>query len=373
MKKGCAFLMIGVFVFAGLNTAQAQADSTKKQSPFSFEASYIGDVVSNFSGGIKTGTTYLGLANVKAGFKTETANWWKGGGVFVNIGNTHGGEPSATLVGDFQGVSNIEAGNQTFLYELWYKQTLEKFSLTVGLQDLNANFAYSDNGALFTNSSFGIQSSISDNTPTPVFPLTALGANLKFDISNDYALLLAVFDGTPDDFENNPYNIHWKLNKAQGYLAVTEFEIKKSLLKGRTGTYKIGLYFHEHNDSIVEQENGGFYCVFDQQLTDKISVFSQIGFSPKSKNNHNHFYSIGLNYKGLFNERPTDLLGVAVAYAGIDRSAVGSETAIELTYRFQLNDYIYLRPDIQYIINPAGTENILDNALVGFLRFGVQF
>jgi len=374
MKKGCAFLMIGVFVFAGLNTAQAQADSTKKQSPFSFEASYIGDVVSNFSGGIKTGTTYLGLANVKAGFKTETANWWKGGGVFVNIGNTHGGEPSATLVGDFQGVSNIEAGNQTFLYELWYKQTLGKFSLTVGLQDLNANFAYSDNGALFTNSSFGIQSSISDNTPTPVFPLTALGANLKFDISNDYALLLAFFDGTPDDFENNPYNIHWKLNKAQGYLAVTEFEIKKSLLKGRTGTYKIGLYFHEHNDSIdVEQENGGFYCVFDQQLTDKISVFSQIGFSPKSKNNHNHFYSIGLNYKGLFNKRPTDLLGVAVAYAGIDRSAVGSETAIELTYRFQLNDYIYLRPDIQYIINPAGTENILDNALVGFLRFGVQF
>jgi len=374
MKKGCHLFILLVFVLAGLNKVQAQADSIKKESPFRFEASYIGDVVSNFSGGIKTGTTYLGLANIKAGFNTETANWWKGGESLINIGNTHGGQPSATLVGDFQGISNIEAGNLTFLYELWYKQTLGKFSLTVGLQDLNANFAYSDNGALFTNSSFGIQSSISDNNPTPVFPLTALGANLKYDITADYALLLAVFDGTPDDFENNPYNINWKLNKDQGYLAVTEFQIKKSLLKGRTGTYKIGFYFHEHNDSIdVEQENGGLYCIFDQQITDKISAFSQIGYSPKSKNNHNHFYSVGLNYKGLFNKRPDDLFGVAVAHAGIDRSAVGSETAMELTYRFQLNENIYLRPDIQYIINPAGTDVKLENALVGFLRFGVQF
>jgi len=96
--------------------AQAQVDSIKKTPPFSFEASYIGDVVSNFSGGIKKGTTYLGLANIKASFNTETANFWKGGKAYLNIGNTHGGEPSTNLIGDFQGVSNIEAGNLTFMY-----------------------------------------------------------------------------------------------------------------------------------------------------------------------------------------------------------------------------------------------------------------
>lgn len=367
-------LLIVCGFFCCLNAVKAQIDHLKHESPFNFEASYIGDIVTNFSGGIKKGTTYLGLANLKAGFNTETANWWKGGELFVNVGNTHGGKPSATLVGDFQGVSNIEAGDLTFLYELWYKQSIGKSDITVGLQDLNADFAVSENAALFTNSSFGIQSSISDNIPTPIFPLTALGAKLTWNFTPDYALQVAVFDGTPDDFENNPYNTEWKLNKEQGYLSVAEFQVKKSLIKDRSGSYKVGAYFHEHNDSInVEQENGGVYLIFDQQLTDKLAVFSQIGFSPKGRNYHNHFYSFGCNYTGLFKKRANDQLGIAVAYAGIDKNTVGSETAIELTYKLEINKNIYLRPDIQYIINPAGTATKLDNALVGFLRFGVEF
>jgi len=374
MKKKNKLLIIGTFLLVSFNAAQAQVESNKNESPLSFEASYIGDVVSNFSGGIKTGTTYLGLANIKAGFDTERAKWWKGGTLFVNVGNTHGGEPSANMVGDFQGVSNIEAGNLTFLYELWYKQKLGKFDITVGLQDLNADFAASENGALFTNSSFGIHSSIADNVSPAIFPLTALGANIKWNISDTYLWQTAIFDGTPDDYETNPYNTHWKLSKNQGYLAVTEFQINRSLIKGKQGNYKLGVYYHQHNDSIdAEQNNGGFYFVGDQQINDKLSLFSQIGLSPKKKNHHNQYYSIGLNYKGLFNKRPTDQCGIAIAHAGIHDNAVGSETAIELTYQFEINEYIYVRPDIQYVINPAGTDSKLDNALVGFIRFGIEF
>jgi porin len=368
-----AFLILFVIITQTLSTVQGQV-SNKEESPFQFSASYIGDLVSNFSGGIKRGTAYLGLANLKAGFDTEKASWWKDGELFVNLGNTHGGKPSADLIGDFQGVSNIEAGNLTFMYELWYRQHVANLTFTVGLQDLNADFAMTRNGSLFTNSSFGIQSSIADNNPVPIFPLTALGANLKWSITDSYTLQMAVFDGTPDDFESNPYNTNWTLNKSQGYLAVGEFQLIKSLLKGRSGVYKFGVYFHEHNDSIdVEQENGGIYVIGDQELTDKLSVFSQIGFSPKSKNNHNHFFSLGFNYKSPFRKRPHDLFGMAVAYAGIDRNVIGSETALELTYSYEVCKNIYVRPDIQYIINPAGTGEKLKNALVGFLRFGVEF
>jgi len=368
-----AFVILFVFLVQTSSAVHAQI-SDNEESPFHFSASYIGDLVSNFSGGIKRGTVYLGLANIKGGFDTEKASWWKGGELFVNLGNTHGGEPSANLIGDFQGVSNIEAGNLTFMYELWYRQRIKNLTFTVGLQDLNADFAMTHNGSLFTNSSFGIQSSIADNNPVPIFPLTALGANIKWDITPNSVLQMAVFDGTPDDFETNPYNINWSLSKDQGYLAVAEFQLKKSLLKGRSGILKIGAYFHEHNDSIdLEQENGGIYIIGDQELTDKLSVFSQIGFSPKSKNNHNHFFSLGMNYKSPFRKRPHDVLGIAVAYAGIDRNVVGSETALELTYRYQVCESLYVRPDIQYIINPAGTGQKLENALVGFLRFGVEF
>ena len=356
------------------NVISVQAGDVKEKSPFSFSASYTGDVVSNFSGGIKTGTVYLGLANMKGDFNTETAKWWKGGEAFVNIGNTHGGEPTAKLIGDFQGISNIEAGNLTFLYELWYKQSFGNLSLTLGLQDLNANFAVNENGNLFANSSFGIHSSIADNIPSPIFPLTALGVKLQWNVSDSFEWQAAIFDGTPDDFENNPYNTDWKLSRDQGLLAVTEFQVKKSLLKGKSGYYKFGIYYHQHNDTIdAVQKNSGFYFVGDQQITNGLSVFSQIGLSPKSLNKNDLYYSLGFNYKGLFNKRQDDQFGIAVAHAGIHESIIGNETTIEMAYQYQVNKNIYIKPDIQYIINPAGTSKKLDNALVGFVRFGVQF
>ena len=367
-------VMIGITLSLNARNTFSQEMENSKVSPLKFNASYVGDIVSNFSGGIKKGTTYLGLANLKAGFDTETASWWKGGRLFVNIGNTHGGEPSSTLVGDFQGVSNIEAGNLSFLYELWYKQKLGRFDITLGLQDLNADFAVNDDGAMFTNSSFGIHSSIADNVAPPIFPLTALGANIRWNISDTFLWEAAVFDGTPDDFETNPYNTEWKLSKNQGYLAVMELQIKKSLLSGKTGNYKAGVYYHQHNDTIaLEQKNGGFYFVGDQQISDKLYVFSQIGLCPKKMNKNNRYISLGLNCKGLIETRKNDQFGIAIAYAGIHDSKVGSETAIEMTYKFELTKNIYMRPDIQYIINPAGTDVKLQNDLVGFIRFGVDF
>jgi len=366
-------VVIGITLSINARTAFSKEMENSKETPFKFNVSYTGDVVSNFSGGIKRGTTYLGLANIKAGFNTETAAWWKGGRLFVNIGNTHGGEPSSTLVGDFQGVSNIEAGNLSFLYELWYKQNLGKIEITAGLQDLNADFAVNEDGAMFTNSSFGIHSSIADNVAPPIFPLTALGVNLKWNISDTFLWETAVFDGTPDDFETNPYNTKWKLSKNQGYLAVTELQVKKSLLAGKTGNYKVGVYYHQHNDTIAqEQKNGGFYFVGNQQISNKLYVFSQIGLCPKKMNKNNLYFSVGLNCKGLIETRKNDQFGIAIAYAGIQDSKVGSETAIEVTYKFEINKNIYLRPDIQYIINPAGTDVKLPNDLVGFIRFGVD-
>jgi porin len=369
-------ILFAGFIFLPFMIALGQESIkiNRKPSPFHFQASYTGDVVSNFSGGKNQGTTYLGLANLKAGFDTEKAGWWKSGEMFVNIGNTHGGKPSEDLVGDFQGISNIEAGNLTFMYELWYKQHIGNVEMVVGLQDLNADFAVSKNGAIFNNSSFGIHSSIADNISTPIFPLTALGLNVKWNISDIIEWKNAIFDGTPDDFENNPYNIHWKLSKEQGFLTVSELQFSNSILKDRTGTFKVGFYYHQHNDTIdLEQRNGGIYMVIDQQLTDKITLFSQIGISPKKMNRNNHYYSVGFNYIGLFSNRPADECGLALAYAGIHDNIVGSETAIEMAYNFIVNKYIYLKPDLQYVINPAGTGQKLNNALVGFIRFGIRY
>jgi porin len=366
MRKTIIILFTSVLL-ASLALAQ------EKVSPFSFGASYIGDGVANLNGGITTGTTYLGMANISLGFDTEKASWWKGGEFSVNFGNTHGGEPTATLVGYFQGISNIEAGNHTYLYELWYKQNFGNVSFTVGLQDLNSKYAVTENGGLFINSSFGIHSTISDNIPSPIFPLTALGASVEWKINESFNWEVAIFDGRPEDFDVNPYNVNWKINKKDGFLAVSELQINKSLIKNLEGTYKFAGYYHEGFDDVdIKEHNYGFYFVGDQQLTKNLSVFSQLCITPQNLNGHNYYVGLGVVYKGLLKMRTDDKIGFALAHAGFN-NGLANETALELTYQLQLNENIYIKPDLQYIINPAGTGATLPNALVGILRVGLEF
>jgi porin len=211
LEKGAMkHVFLSSLFFAIIINAQQQSPFGEADSSFSInnikifthEASYIGDVIGNVSGGKKTGALFLGMANIKIGFETKNLGLWKGGEFFLNGASTHGGTPSEKLLGDFQVASNIEAGNHTYLHELWYKHSFETFEIVIGLQDLNAEFVTSEYAGSFINSSFGIPSLIADNIPVPIFPLTALGIAGKFKISEDVAIQAAIFDGLPEDFES---------------------------------------------------------------------------------------------------------------------------------------------------------------------------
>lgn len=185
------------------------SEDTKKQSPFTFEASYIGDGVSNFSGGIEKGRTYMGMANIRISFSTKDAGLWSGGTLFFNGANTHVEEHLQPIIlATFRLKSNIEAGEITYLHELWYSQSFSNISITVGVQDLNAEFVASEYAGLFLNSSFGVHSTVATNIPAPIFPLTTpLGGMVKYGISENIIGKVAVFDGFPDDFDHNPHNL----------------------------------------------------------------------------------------------------------------------------------------------------------------------
>ena len=74
----------------------------------------------------------------------------------------------------------------------------------------------------------------------------------------------------------------------------------------------------------------------------------------------------------LFKERD-DVFGIALTSALLSDESKKHETVIELTYKCQIIDQLFIQPNLQYIINPAGTEEKLNNALVAGLRFGFEF
>ena len=363
---------------------QEQAD-TLRQSPFAFEASYLGDAAQNFTGGIKKGSTYLGMANIMLGFNTEKAGLWKGGEAYLNAANTHGGQPSASLIGDFQVASNIEAGDLTYLHELWFKQNIGKAAIVIGLQDLCVEFLSSENAGLFLNSSCGVHSTIASNLSAPIFPLTALGAQFHYKFFEKFTFKISAFDGVPDDMTDNKHNINWKLSKDEGFLSFSEISFVNT---PQSGSYKLGAYYQnkhkvttEVKDSIpiIESfpENYGLYLVVDRSIHkftsgQELSFFILSSLSPKSINENWYHLGGGLNLKGLFNSRCNDVLGLALSHTGINKTLEG-ETTLELTYKANLGENFFFQPDIQYIMNPSGTDKVLRNALVGFLRFGISF
>jgi porin len=50
-----------------------------------------------------------------------------------------------------------------------------------------------------------------------------------------------------------------------------------------------------------------------------------------------------------------------------------NETTYELSYKVQLNQQIYIQPDLQYVVHPGGPDAQLKNATVGLLRLGMEF
>lgn len=362
------------------NKSAAQNDSITGGA-LQINASYIGEVITNFSGGIKRGSVYQGMGNFLINYDTKKAKLWNGGRFYINAAHTHGGSPSKTYIGDFQVASNIEADNLTYFHEMWYSQDIGRAQVTIGLQDLNVEFASSENASMFLNSSFGVHSTIADNIIAPIFPLTAFGIQLKYYIHSRLAVKLIAFDGFPDDFsKDNPYNLHWKFTKEDGLLNIAEISWQPRIKEKLEGIYSVGSYTHHHiakEDPIRsdswEITNYGFYVVADQNLAERengsiIRSFFQASISPYQKNENWYYLGLGVNYSNIFIRSGHDVLGLALAHAGFAEHR-GNETTLELTYQYQINDQLIVQPDFQYIINPSGTSQDLENAFVTSARF----
>lgn len=377
MSRIKLFLLVGISFFSVICVGQEGIHIY--ESPLTYSASYVGDAVRNFHGGIKTDNGYLGCANIMINFSTDKANWWKGGEFLINGANTHGSIPTESFIGDFQGAINIEAGDLTYMHELWYKQTLGKLTTVIGLQDVNAEFITSDNTSLYINSSFGTPSTISENVHAPIFPLTAFGLQLHYHFSEQNALKIAVFDGFPDEADVNPYNLKWRIGNKDGFITFTELSTKISLFKENEGNLRFGAYAHNHlTDTTKFMRKYGFYLVADQYLYtstrgQQFALFVQASYSPSKENFNNYYLGLGLNISNIQMKKINSTLGIAMAHAGLKTPEYKQETSIELTYKMELTENFSIQPDVQYIINPMGTGVALENALVGTLRFGLNF
>lgn len=365
------------------------AQESEKEA-LTFEASFLGDVVSNFKGGIKEGQTGIGLIHLTANLNTDFAKLWKGGNFFIHAHHVVGGHPSERLIGDVQVASNIDGFTNRFVYELWYSQNIRNVTLFAGLHNLNDVFHVSENASVYLNSSFGISPSLSLNNAISIYPVTTLGGVVRWDVDK-LSIVGGLYNFGHAFAAENQFSLKNHVFR-DGFFSLFEAQYRIKSGEDTKAEFKLGTAYkqcannHDHNTEECPERNQYSvyfltdYTFFKSATGKSLAAFVQTGYSPRKYSYSPFYFGTGLNFKGFLLNNKSDELAIAFATARINQynedvsmyEHFKSESLIELTYKIPVYKRISIQPDLQYIINPAGIEGSR-NAFVGLLRTEIVF
>ncbi|MCX5696328.1 MAG: carbohydrate porin [Candidatus Omnitrophica bacterium] len=377
--------------------------------------SYVIDLLTNVTGGIREHRfRYDSSMGLDINVNLEKTYGLKGLQFHVS-GVYRQGKNLADDIGNRFPPSSIYGSEEARLYNLYLEQAMfsDKVSLKVGRLGTGDDFAQSPLYWTFlTNSIDGCPITLPINFFFSVYPTATWGARLKVSPVSAFTWKGGIYhqDSKVGRNEAHGADFTWRSNK--GLLFIQEFSFLPNQYKeakGLPGNYKLGffystgrfndLYRDENSNSYAltglaqkrRYGNYGLYFHADQMLYREpnspdqgFTPFFVLVLQPSDVNEIPFFIDSGLTYKGLIPGRDQDVSGIGFAYGKWSRdlnkhqndsgdAPQKYEMVIETTYKIALNQWLYLQPDIQYIINPKGGNQDTNDALVMGARVGITF
>ncbi len=396
-----------LLILAAVGLTYVQRAPAQTIDGLSLELVYTGDVAANISGGIDQGVRYVDNLDLILSVDGDRFGW-RGGGVML-YGIANQGGSISSLVGDAQGVNNIEAPTNWRLHEAWIEQAIgTRVSVLAGVYDLNSEFDVNRTGALFINGSHGTGLDLSQsglNGPS-IFPVTGLGARVRFTPADGVEARAAILDGVPGD-PDSPTGTHVLLRDEDGLLLAAELELfkrsdghRRRLRKGPRRILEeidtqvrlvLGAWAYSSDfDRIAAptqtgRSRGGYllgeWAAYRETDPEQgIRTFVRYGIAEETVNRFATYLGTGLVYTGLLAGRDSDQAGLAVAvavngdpYLQANRPLLQpgqlarTETNVEVTYLAEMAPWLSVQADLQYVVHPDTREDV-SNAVVPTLR-----
>lgn len=303
-------------------------------------------------------------------------------------------------VGSFFGVNgDARARRALDITELWYQQKMldDKLTIRLGKLNITGGFEHHNCPVSFDCSSFAndetsqFLNNALINNPTIPFPSFGLGATVNYAVSEYWYLSGGVTDAQADITETG---FRTAFHKEDYFLYTFEtgwtpqFNSPNGPLQG---AYRIGLWYNPQPKANSDAEKNsrddtGAYLTFDQILlkenkqtddTQGLGAFARYGYAHSSRNDLVNFWSIGLQYQGIFEGRDDDVLAAGFAQGFFSNKADStftedSETVVEVYYNAAVTKNMNISPDIQYIVNPGGDKTNRDALVLG-VRLQITF
>lgn len=161
-----------------------------------------------------------------------------------------------------------------------------------------------------------------------------------------------------------------------------QINFKTNFLNRRPGNYRVYGWFQPYEHPFIEgngQETGDGWGVgmsVDQMITSWVGVWGRFGSSNNEVYASPWYWSSGLSFFELVPGREADSFALGVAGAPSNADSEDdfdlTEYHFEMYYRFVLNEYFALTPDLQYVIQPQGSQEY-DNVFAYTLRLDLTF
>jgi porin len=337
-----------------------------------------------------------------------------------NLSNERISDPRAPQLSSVQ---EVWGRGQTWrLTQMWYRQKFFDSALDLKLGRLGVNEDFASFPCDFQSLSFC--SAPIGNVAGDVWysgPVSQWGLRVRYNLDEQWALQVGVYEQNPSNLStDNGFKLSGSGTK--GALVPVEIVWKPILGKeALPGEYRLGYYHSSASaNDVYDDVNGapqaltgqapksrsskhGAWIIGQQQLTTHhgdasrgLSVFASLTVHDKATSGIESFQNIGAVYKGPFDARPKDDIGLGVARLKVNddvtkrqrllNDSTGitdyddplyvpvqhSEYNIELNYGVHVTDWLTVRPNVQYVRNPGGVYEV-DNAWVAGLKLQASF
>lgn len=395
-----------------------------EQQGYKFTASIMSQAATNLDGGYNDSNTFENAAQLSLGanFDLEKIAGWKDTTASLVVTKRDGNaltlerikDPRSSQLGNAQeiyGRGKIWRLSQAWVKKGFVDNTIQAKVGRMGMsEDFNSSQCEFQNLLLCGGQLGKSIGSIWYNSPVGVW-----AANVKYQFAPEWTLGVGVYEVNPDNIktESNSDGFNLDMNNVKGATIPVELAWKPKLaaFNGLPGEYKVGALYStaEANDiktaGKVHDGKQSFWINAQQQLTHKgedpkrgLYVSLNGVVNDKATTFVQSTQQLALWYKGPFDSRPNDSIGFGIAnYVVNDRAkdkqiatnesrgyysydAIASdyipiqddELNVELNYTYQWSPAVMLRPNIQYIHQPAGVKAV-DDAWVAGLSVKVNF
>lgn len=354
-------------------------------------SSFVTDLNGNPKGGNARGFAYAGTYGFSIDVDFSQAGL-KGLEIYASACWRTGTNLSQTKIDNQFNVAQVYGSQTVKLCDLYIAQRFfdDRLELKAGRLDAGSDFLSSPLYWKYLNAGIdGNPESIFFNVPFTVYPNATWGAYIKGRPFKWLSGQCAIYNANTTIQKNKYHGINFTFKNTNGVLWITEWcaLVNQELEDGgMPGNYKAGFFYLTGGNE--KPGDPCFYLLFDQMIYQQggsgsnrgLTSFLTLLFQPKDRNLFPFFTTFGLIYQGMFLSRPDDTVSFGLAYGKYSSDRAEIETAegkqtqnfeavLELNYWIQINQWMNIVPDLQYIIHPLGLNT--PNAWVAGLQLSL--